>query len=318
MTPARRSPRSAQRCEALGIAGATGPARRCSTTELEHAVRIFQQHRGLITDGIVGPETYRALRDARWALGDRMLRYDRVPITGDDVFALQERLLELGYDSGRADGVFGRADRAGPARLPARLRHDLRRHVRAGARCARSLARPQGHRRAPGPAARAGAPAPRRAPALAASASSSTRATAAPTAACPWQRGRASPRPGSLTTSPAASRGGMAAAGMEALLSPGPDTTARPTPSAPASPTPPAPTSCSRCTSTPTRARRQRPRRVPLRHRHRRHLHGGRGPRGLHPPRAARPHPRCSTAAPRPEPVRQARAKLKSRGGAVL
>ena len=28
-------------------------------------------------------------------------------MTGDDVFALQERLLELGYDAGRADGMFG-------------------------------------------------------------------------------------------------------------------------------------------------------------------------------------------------------------------
>ena len=32
--------------------------------ELEQAVRVFQQQRGLITDGIVGPATYRAMRDA--------------------------------------------------------------------------------------------------------------------------------------------------------------------------------------------------------------------------------------------------------------
>ena len=29
------------------------------------------------------------------------------PTTGDDVLMLQERLLELGYDAGRANGVFG-------------------------------------------------------------------------------------------------------------------------------------------------------------------------------------------------------------------
>ena len=76
---------------------------------LEDAVRAFQQNRGLITDGVVGSATYRALRDARWALGDRMLCLQASnTMTGDDVFALQERLLELGYDSGRADGVFGR------------------------------------------------------------------------------------------------------------------------------------------------------------------------------------------------------------------
>lgn len=95
--------------EEMGILEPTGPGPALFDEQLEQAVRIFQQHRGLITDGIVGPATYRALRDARWALGDRMLLLNtQAPLTGDDVFALQERLLELGYDSGRADGVFGR------------------------------------------------------------------------------------------------------------------------------------------------------------------------------------------------------------------
>jgi N-acetylmuramoyl-L-alanine amidase len=75
---------------------------------VEQAVRAFQQQRGLLTDGVVGPATFRTLRDATYRLGGRPLAYlVSQPITGDDVLALQERLLELGYDAGRADGMFG-------------------------------------------------------------------------------------------------------------------------------------------------------------------------------------------------------------------
>ena len=75
--------------------------------DVEQAVRAFQQQRGLITDGVVGPATYRALREAGWQLGDRMLALMiSAPMSGDDVVALQERLLELGYDPGRPGGVF--------------------------------------------------------------------------------------------------------------------------------------------------------------------------------------------------------------------
>jgi N-acetylmuramoyl-L-alanine amidase len=74
----------------------------------ELAVRHFQQVRGLSVDGRVGEETYRALTEARWSLGDRLLRYDpERPTRGDDVTSLQERLHELGYDAGPVDGVFG-------------------------------------------------------------------------------------------------------------------------------------------------------------------------------------------------------------------
>ncbi|KAA5836233.1 N-acetylmuramoyl-L-alanine amidase [Saccharopolyspora hirsuta] len=95
---------------ALGLLAANGrtdPA--LFDHAVEQAVRVFQQQRGLITDGVVGPATYRALTEARWRLGDRSLAFlVSKPISGDDVFALQERLLELGFDAGRPDGIFGR------------------------------------------------------------------------------------------------------------------------------------------------------------------------------------------------------------------
>ncbi|AGZ46842.1 N-acetylmuramoyl-L-alanine amidase [Actinoplanes friuliensis] len=74
----------------------------------ENAVRAFQQSRGIGVDGMVGPETWQALDGARWKLGARTL-YHSVPtsLVGEDVRALQERLLEMGFDSGRADGIYG-------------------------------------------------------------------------------------------------------------------------------------------------------------------------------------------------------------------
>ena len=80
----------------------------CYDEALDRAVRTFQQRRGLRIDGVVGPETYRALDEARWRLGDRTLSLTvSHPYVGDDVVALQQRLLDLGFDPGRCDGIFG-------------------------------------------------------------------------------------------------------------------------------------------------------------------------------------------------------------------
>jgi len=76
--------------------------------DLDHAVRAFQQHRGLLVDGIVGEATHRALREASYRLGARTLHHQfGAPMYGDDVATLQARLQDLGFYTGLVDGYFG-------------------------------------------------------------------------------------------------------------------------------------------------------------------------------------------------------------------
>jgi len=76
--------------------------------DLERHVRAFQQHNGLVADGVVGRQTAIVLDAARWRLGDRILLFTPGhPMRGDDVAALQERLVVLGVHAGPVDGVFG-------------------------------------------------------------------------------------------------------------------------------------------------------------------------------------------------------------------
>ncbi|MEM9466479.1 MAG: peptidoglycan-binding domain-containing protein [Actinomycetota bacterium] len=71
------------------------------------AVRGFLAWRRLRVDGVVARQTWGALVESDYRLGDRML-YRRAPMTrGDDVTELQWRLGSLGFDAGYVDGIFG-------------------------------------------------------------------------------------------------------------------------------------------------------------------------------------------------------------------
>ena len=74
---------------------------------LEVAVREFQHRRGLRVDGICGPETWGALVESGFRLGDRLLYLLSPNLRGDDVEELQRRLNAMGFDAAREDGIFG-------------------------------------------------------------------------------------------------------------------------------------------------------------------------------------------------------------------
>lgn len=79
------------------------------------AVKAFQRNNGLSGDGQAGEQTQTKLysASARYAASPvttadpNQTRSLSVGMTGNDVYAMQERLIELRYLSGVADGVFG-------------------------------------------------------------------------------------------------------------------------------------------------------------------------------------------------------------------
>jgi N-acetylmuramoyl-L-alanine amidase len=74
---------------------------------LETRVREFQELRRLRVDGICGPETWGALIESGFHLGDRLLYLSSPMLRGDDVIELQRQLNALGFDAGREDGILG-------------------------------------------------------------------------------------------------------------------------------------------------------------------------------------------------------------------
>lgn len=75
---------------------------------LTQGIKAFQQERGLTATGVINEITARALEEARFKLGDRVLSFNPAALMrGDDVSNLQERLLELGFNCGKVDGMFG-------------------------------------------------------------------------------------------------------------------------------------------------------------------------------------------------------------------
>jgi len=75
----------------------------------EQALRDFQRERGLRVTGTCDDETWRALVEASWKLGDRVLVLVAPNLRGDDVGELQAGLARIGFDCGRVDGIFGPA-----------------------------------------------------------------------------------------------------------------------------------------------------------------------------------------------------------------
>ncbi len=84
-----------------------GPADGVFGAVTRSALIRFQQDANLDDDGICGAQTWSALVDASYSLGDRLLYLSSPMVRGDDVAELQRRLGVLGFDCGRVDGILG-------------------------------------------------------------------------------------------------------------------------------------------------------------------------------------------------------------------
>ena len=80
---------------------------------LAQGIKAFQQERGLTATGLINEITQRCLDEARWKLGDRILALQANSLMrGDDVSNLQDRLIQMGFNCGKVDGIYGSATEA--------------------------------------------------------------------------------------------------------------------------------------------------------------------------------------------------------------
>jgi N-acetylmuramoyl-L-alanine amidase len=75
--------------------------------KLTQGIKAFQQERGLTATGVINEITARSLEEARFKLGDRVLSFNASAIMrGDDVSNLQDRLIQMGFNCGKVDGIY--------------------------------------------------------------------------------------------------------------------------------------------------------------------------------------------------------------------
>ena len=81
----------------------------------KNAVISFQSAKGIDTDGVVGPTTWKLLFNSSASNNggySRILKVTSPLMYGDDVRAVQNKLNSLGYNCGTADGYYGNATKS--------------------------------------------------------------------------------------------------------------------------------------------------------------------------------------------------------------
>ncbi len=73
---------------------------------LKAAVENFQQQKGLVVDGEVGPQTLGALKKNELFVGDHFAQPAQLGQSGKDILGIEKKMHAMGIDTGKVDGVF--------------------------------------------------------------------------------------------------------------------------------------------------------------------------------------------------------------------